>query len=149
MQKEEWRDIAGYEGLYQVSNLGNVKSLNYSRTGKEKILKQKLNKNGYYSIQLCNNRIRKMYLVHRLVAQGFILNPDKLPCVNHIDENKQNNCVDNLEFCSVAYNNAYGTRNEKSSTSRFNHPELSTPIKCLDLETNKETYFPSIMEAKR
>ena len=104
MTEEIWKDIAGYEGLYKVSNLGRVKSL-----CKNKLMCPRANKRGYYQINLySDSKTRKMYLVHRLVATAFIDNPDNLPIVNHKDENTSNNCVENLEWCSVSYNICYG-----------------------------------------
>ena len=113
--KEIWKDIEGYEGLYQVSNLGNVKSLdreyiqwnNYTYTPKRyngKILKPHLQRQGYVMINLSKNSKKKLALVHRLVAQAFIPNPNDYLEVNHKDGNKQNNCVDNLEWCNRKYN---------------------------------------------
>lgn len=103
---EEWRTICGYEGLYQVSNYGKVKSLKYD---KEKILKFGKKKNGYLFVILCKEGKKKQFLVHRLVVNAFIPNPSSLPCVNHKDENKTNNQVDNLEWCTYQYNIKYGT----------------------------------------
>ncbi len=111
--KEIWKDIEGYEGLYQVSNLGRVKSLNYKRTGKEKILIYRKHKNGYIYIGLCKDGIVKSFRVHRLVAKTFISNPNNYEEVNHKDEDKSNNCVENLEWCNPKYNANYGNRNEK------------------------------------
>lgn len=110
---EIWKDIKGYEGLYQVSNYGNVKSLNYLRTGKERILKQGTRKGGYKRVALCNNGEMKFYLVHRLVAEVFLENPRNLPQVNHKDENSSNNHVSNLEWCTPKENSNYGTRNKR------------------------------------
>lgn len=115
---EIWKDIEGYEGLYQISNWGRVKSLNYNRTGKEGILKPIPTNNGYMIIGLYKNRKPNQYSIHRLVAQAFIPNPDNLPQVNHKDEDKSNNCVWNLEWCTAEYNMNYGTRNERSSENR-------------------------------
>ena len=116
---EVWKDIKGYENKYQVSNTGKIKALNYRNTGKEREISMKNNK-GYYEVALWKDSKRKMFLVHRLVAQMFIPNPDNLPQVNHIDENKTNNCVDNLEWCTQLYNNLYGTRLERVSNSLRN-----------------------------
>ncbi len=101
---EEWRDIKGYEGLYQVSNEGNVRSLK-----KGIILKAANVNNGYLAVQLWDNGIPKMKLIHRLVAEAFIPNPDNLPQVNHKNEDKALNIVENLEWCSAKYNMNYGT----------------------------------------
>ena len=113
---EKWADILNYKGKYQISNLGRVKALNYRRTKKEKIITLKKSK-GYYQVSLWKNGKRKIFLVHRLVAQTFIPNPDNLPQVNHKDENKLNNCVNNLEWCTQAYNNSYGTRLQRVSST--------------------------------
>ena len=99
---EVFKDVPGYEELYQVSNLGNVKSL---ITGK--ILSPGINTCGYLHVILCKNGKQKYYLIHRLVAQAFIPNPDNYPEVNHKDKNRQNNCVDNLEWCTTQYNVEY------------------------------------------
>ena len=101
---EIWRDIEGYEGLYQVSNLGRVRSLNYKRTGKVQNMKLGTYPNGYKMVDLKKNNKRKAHLVHRLVAKAFIPNPNQLCEVNHKDEDKANNTVDNLEWCSHIYN---------------------------------------------
>lgn len=108
---EEWRDIQGYEGLYQVSDWGNVKSLKRPRVKKDRILKCSLDKDGYVRVDLSKDNKSKTKKVHKLVAIAFIPNPDNLPVINHIDENKENNCVWNLEWCDVEYNNNYGSRN--------------------------------------
>ena len=105
--KEVWREIKGYEGLYEVSNLGRIKSLNYRKTGKEWFLKPILSNNNYFHVNLYKNGKRKPFLIHRLVAEAFLDNPDNLPCINHKDEVKTNNSVDNLEFCSIQYNMTY------------------------------------------
>lgn len=113
--EEIWKDIEGYEGLYQVSNLGRVKSLNYAKQGKEKILKDRISATGYKRVNLSKSGERKTYYVHRLVAETFIPNPNGYSEVNHKDENKSNNNIDNLEWCTSKYNSNYGTRNERQS----------------------------------
>lgn len=109
---EIWKNIEGFENLYQVSNYGRVKSLKY---GKEKILKPFKDKDNYLRVILCKQGKPKLYLIHRLVAQAFIPNPNNYPQVNHKDEVKTNNCVSNLEFCTAKYNINYGTRTKKTS----------------------------------
>ena len=113
--KEEWRDIRGYEGRYLISSFGRVKSLNYHRENKEKILKLSVDKHNYLHIMLCKNGRKKRFQIHRLVAEAFIPNPNNYPIINHKDENPSNNCVTNLEWCTHKYNINYGTRNKKSS----------------------------------
>ena len=106
--KEEWKPIAGFEGFYEVSNFGRVKSLNYQGTkGESVILKQTLKSNGYFQIGLYIKQNRKYFNVHRLVAMAFIPNPNNYPQINHKDEIKTNNSVDNLEWCTSKYNLNY------------------------------------------
>lgn len=110
--QEIWKDIVGYEGLYQISNMGHVKSFKKWKRANcpdEYILKHALLQNGYHSVTLYKDNKRKKYLVHRLVAAAFIENPNNLPHINHIDEDVNNNRVDNLEWCTPQYNNCYGT----------------------------------------
>ena len=112
---EIWKPVVGYEGLYEVSSFGRVRSSNYQN--KNKILKYDFVRSGYLRVTLCKNGKTKHYLVHRLVAIAFLSNPENLPQVNHRDEDKQNNHVDNLEWCSAKYNTNYGTRTQKTSKS--------------------------------
>ena len=116
--EEVWKDIAGYEGLYQVSNKGNVKSLNWGNRGYSKNLYLKPHCHGYLQVELANKGKKKMFMVHRLVAMAFIDNPLDLPMINHKDENKENNCVDNLEWCDCSYNVRYSLHNRKKVAHR-------------------------------
>ena len=118
MIEEIWRPVVGYEGLYEVSNTGQVRSLdryvknNHSyRLHKGKVLSLLKNEYGYIQVVLSCNGKHNTITVHRLVAQAFILNPNNLPEVNHKDEDKTNNSVENLEWCTAKYNSNYGTRN--------------------------------------
>lgn len=109
---EQWKDISGYEGLYQVSSCGRVKSFKKWKRAKcpdEYILKHHLHNKGYHSVTLYKGKEKHKYLVHRLVADAFLPNEKNLPQVNHIDENIDNNAVENLEWCTALYNNCYGT----------------------------------------
>lgn len=122
---EIYKDIEGYEGLYQISNLGNVKSLErkvIKGNGNgglyilpERILKPGKGGNGYYLVVLSKDGKHKNKMIHRLVAEAFIPNPDQLQYINHKDENPANNIVENLEWCTPKYNCNYGRRNEKIS----------------------------------
>ncbi len=108
--QEIWKDIKGYEGLYQVSNLGKVKNVKLG-----KIIKVRCNEQNYLKLDLHKNGAKKAYKVHRLVAEAFIPNPNNYPQINHKDEKKQNNEVTNLEWCTPKYNANYGKRNNKIS----------------------------------
>jgi len=121
---EVWKDIKGFEGLYQVSNMGRMKILahnnkrGYKRKGK--IMKLSLNAYGYKQVGISKNDKHYTRRVHRLVAQAFIPNPNNYPIINHKDEVKTNNKVSNLEWCTVEYNNNYGTRNARGSITKTN-----------------------------
>lgn len=104
---EVWKDIEGYEGYYQISNQGKVLSLNYCLRGYSALLTPKINKRGYAWVELRKNGTRKPMLIHRLVAQAFIENPNNYPLINHKDENPLNNNADNLEWCTHSYNVKY------------------------------------------
>lgn len=157
--KEEWKDIKGLEGYYQISNLGNVKSIDReviaNINGGKKILRGKpmklsesVNKRrenyGYYLVvNLRKNGKNKVWFVHRLVAEAFINNPNKYPIVNHIDGNKHNNKADNLEWCTYAHNNIHALNNG------LRKPRGAS-ISQINIEDNKEiATYRSISEASR
>ena len=122
---EQWCPVKDYENLYAVSSLGRVKSLNYNHTGREQILKPIKNYKGYLYVILYKNGVKKKYLVHRLVAETFIHNPnpEKYDIVNHKDdsyEGRSDNRVENLEWCDTAYNNNYGHHNERMAKAMTN-----------------------------
>jgi len=118
MPDELWKSVQGYEGLYEVSNLGRVRSARRQGSQGMIIKTRKCNK-GYDVVSLCKTGKYHTALVHRLVAQSFIENPNSYPCVNHKDENKGNNHADNLEWCSYSYNNVYGTGPERRVKARY------------------------------
>lgn len=131
---EIWKDVKDYEGLYQVSNLGRVKSLDhYDSLGRlriGKILKPQFDGKGHYlHVGLYKDGCYKPKDIHRLVAETFISNPDDLPQVNHKDEDKQNNVVTNLEWCTHLYNNTYGSKanaskGEKNGLARLTKDDV-------------------------
>lgn len=141
--QEIWLDIEGYQHKYQVSNTGKVKALNYRRTGKEQIIAFKENK-GYLEVALWKNGKRKIFLVHRLVAQTFIPNPENLPQVNHKDENKTNNIVANLEWMTSKENINYGTRNIRVG-NKLLLSNNGSARKVINLNTMK--IFDTMLEA--
>lgn len=149
--QEIWKDVEGYEKLYQVSNLGRVKSLGNggsknSKFSSERILKLKSNKvTGYLYVRLSKDGKQKHYSIHRLVALAFLPNPNNFPQINHKDEDKKNNTLQNLEWCSAEYNNNYGTHNKRMVVSLTNYPSKSKKVLCI--ETNK--VYPSTRQIER
>ena len=124
---EEWRPVVGYEGLYEVSNTGQVRSVGryyVNSLGKRFFLKGKIlslsdNGRGYLTAHLTRDKKSSSKYIHRLVAEAFILNVDGLPAVNHKDEDKTNNSVENLEWCNNDYNDNYGTRNKRVTKTKI------------------------------
>lgn len=153
---EIWKDIKGYEGIYQISNLGNVRSLDYRilntngvgyRTIKGRVMKPRENNKGYLIIGFSHGK-RKTCTVHRLVAQAFIPNPNNYSDVNHIDENKHNNNVENLEWISHKDNMNYGNRSIKASLKLSSTRQLAEngrATKIINLDTME--VFDTIKEA--
>lgn len=158
---EVWKDIPGYEGLYQVSTWGNVRSLirvTKKRIYIGKVLKQQTAKNGYKRLTLYKDGKERTVTVHRLVALTFIPNPGNLPTINHKDECKANNNVFNLEWASVGYNNTYGSRKDskkgeknyfygKHFTGKDNYASRKTAQ--YDLEGNLLKVYDCVADAGR
>ena len=147
---EEWRDIAGYEGLYQVSNLGRIRSLDRyvphktfgTKFCKGVVMATHQTNAGYLAVNLSKENKYTTIDVHRIVAQSFINNPDELPEVNHKDENKHNNAADNLEWCDNYYNAIYGTKlerqREKMSRQIIQYDRSGNPLKEYESATQAE-----------
>lgn len=139
LNNEVWKDVGeckGYEeykGLYKVSNLGRVKN------NKCMVKSLNINHRGYYSVKLYSKGKSKNARINRLVALAFLPNPEDLPVVNHKDENKLNNRVNNLEWCTVKYNNNYGTTKERRSK----------PVIMYDKQDNKLREFNSVIDANQ
>lgn len=145
--QEIWRDVKGYEGLYQVSNLGRVKSLK-----KRQLIKAFNNGNGYLKLYLCHKR----YYVHRLVAEAFIENADNKPCVNHKDCNPLNNNADNLEWCTHLENMRYSAdlgrfakAGEWGQKIRRATQKYDKKVIGINIQTGEKVFFNSIHEAHR
>ena len=136
--KEIWKDIEGYEGLYQISNVGRVK-----RVETDRILKPLKHTKGYYRVELYKNGSQSKKLIHRLVAQAFIPNTENKPQVNHIDENKTNNVVSNLEWMTAKENLNHETHNERMSKTK------SIPIIATNIKTGESTEFYGAKECAR
>ena len=150
--KEQWRtavyDGIVYEGLYKVSNLGRILNLNYRNTGKSKLMTPSENTDGYFKINLRKNGETKTCYVHRLIAQTFIPNPENKPEINHIDEDKTNNRVDNLEWKWHKDNINHGTHNERSAKTRTNG-KLSKRVLQLSLDGELIREWESTQECGR
>lgn len=146
--KEIWKPIKGYESLYEISNLGNVRSLVTNRN-----LKPIHSKNGYYTVGLSKNGNVKLMTIHRLVALHFVTNPNpnEFNIVNHKDENKLNNVYTNLEWCTLSYNFSYGTAQQRANAKKRNlfNTKHSKPIEGYDDEGNVIYSFSSLMEGHR
>lgn len=142
IEMETWKSVVGYEGLYEVSDLGRVKSLWY---GRERILKPGKSNKGYLYVVLCKDgETKKTLHIHRLVAEAFIPNPNNLETVNHKDEVKTNNVATNLEWLSMKDNDNYGTRNNRVAEAK------SKQVRMFNKSTGELlATFPSTVEAGR
>lgn len=164
--QEVWKDVKGYEGLYKISNLGNIKSCNKSWIGynyqsksnilikmKGKKLRPSCSKCGYKQIILSKNNFSKLKLIHRLVAEAFIPNPENKPCVNHKDGNKTNNCVSNLEWCTYKENSIHAFKTGLSTSylkGKYGKDHnLSKSVKQYDLNGNLIKIWDCISDASR
>lgn len=144
--KEIWKPIAGYEGHYEVSNLGNIKSLNKRHKGN--LLAPQRNHKGYLRVNLWKNNKKKIRMIHRLVAEAFLLNPNNYKQINHKDGNKENNCITNLEWCTAKHNMEHAYKSGLNKGTR-NHPRKSKPIDMFSKDGKLLCTFPSMKEAER
>ena len=149
LPNEVWKDIPNYEGLYQVSNLGRVKSLPRKHQLRTIVVSQHPTGNGYLTVTFTKGKERKHYRVHKLVALCFLKEADGLDEINHIDENKYNNCVDNLMRCDRSYNVNYGGRNIVVGYKLRNRIDHSKKVLQIDKEGNVLREFRSVSDAGR
>jgi hypothetical protein len=145
---EIWKDIEGYEGLYQVSNLGRVKSLQSRWARREKILSGNKTGGGYLSVSLYKSGVKRFY-IHRLVAKSFILNPHLKPEVNHINAIKSDNNINNLEWCTNQENITHSFANNLRAPSEFQRQKIREirSIPVIDLKTG--VIYSSITDAEK
>lgn len=150
--QEIWRDIQGYEGLYQVSNLGRVKSLKRktinNRCFKERILKTGLETVGYYSVVLCKEK-QKTKTIHRLVAETFIPNPNNYPCVNHKNGIKTDNRIENLEWCTYRENTKHAIDVIQTNKGPVGNKNHCKQISQYDLQHNFIRKWDSLTSASK
>lgn len=147
---EAWKDIKGFEGIYQISNMGRVKSFKADPNGR--ILSIKNSKGDYLNIVLCHGNKRRSVKVHRLVAEAFIPNPDNKPEVNHKDGNKQNNRADNLEWVTRRENHRHAldrNPNMIKGIIRYNRYTRPKTIQQFSLDGNFVAEYPNAAEASR
>lgn len=157
MEKEIWKNIVGYEGYYQASNTGKIKSLDRfitSANGKTQfrsgsIMKQRKNKKGYKTVRLSKNGKAKNKFVHVLVLESFEKRPHGLTQINHKDENKENNNLTNLEYCTNYYNQNYGSCSANKSKATINDIRKSKKVIQLTKEGTVVRHFPSLREVER
>lgn len=157
MEKEIWKDIPGWEGYYQASNLGRIRSLDRyeefmnnngkisTRLRKGRVMKQTIVQNGYCVVTLCGKR----KYVHRIIAETFIPNPDNLPYINHKSEIKTENSAENLEWCDPKYNVNYGSGKEKNSKKQKNSPMKSLVVEQYTIDGKLVKVWPSLHEIRR
>ena len=146
-ESEVWKDVVGYEGIYKVSNKGNVRSVvrkdSIGRKCGGRKRKHSCDKWGYLKVNLYKNGKVKTRFIHRLVAEVFLPNPNNFPQVNHIDEIKDNNDVKNLEWCTSKHNANHGTRNERVAQAQ------SKKVRAINVKTGEALTFDSTREAGR
>ena len=143
---EIWKSIIGYEGLYEASNLGRIRSLKYDKV---RILKPGKDECGYLRVVLYKGGKKNFCKVHRLVAEAFIPNPYNLPEINHRNEIKSDNFVENLEWCTHCYNVSYGTLPQRQSKTQLNDIKKSKPVYQYTLDGVLVRVWPSVNECRR
>jgi len=156
MEEGTWKDIPGFEGLYAVSSIGRVRSYDMKipvrggiQTRKGRVLKPMVNVDGYYIVMLCKNGTRRYWRIHRLVAMAFIPNPNNYPVINHKNEIKTDNRVENLEWCTVAYNQSYNNRQCRAASTRMKNKKGFKAVLQYDMNYNLICMHESTASAAR
>lgn len=139
---EQWRDVVGYEGLYQVSNLGKVRSMNWRNTGAVQELSLKQRRDGYKQVELFKQGLSRMIPVHQLVARAFVPGFKDGLCVNHLDENKGNNSAENLEWCTQA-------QNIRHSAHKFGLKSSTPPVLQLSMDGDVIRTWPNAVAIRK
>ncbi len=140
-----WKDINGYVGLYEACEDGSIRN---SKT-KRLLRPCYTNSSGYGQLNLRKNNLPKTFLIHRLIAETFLDNPSSYDQINHIDEDKRNNCVANLEWCTAKHNANHGTRIDRCNRIRKNNTSNIKSVVGIHLQTKDVIKFPSVNEASR
>ena len=147
---EVWKDVIGYEGIYEVSNLGIIRSVErYDYSGhkrKAKTIAFVIDRDGYAKVHLCLCGKARYHFVHRIVATAFIDNPENLPQINHKDENKKNNKAENLEWCTAKHNINYGKRNALVADAQYGEKAHSSKLTQEDVNKIRQQYEPRSKE---
>lgn len=157
-EKEVWKDVVGYEGLYEISSFGRLKRLKRTTLGKdgveynypELMIKGDYDKDGYIRTTMSKNKKKKTKKIHRLVAEAFIPNPNNYPEVNHLDETKDNNHVNNLEWITTKGNANYGTRNKRIAKHPNQLAKINNwkrPVRITNLKNGKVKIYESATKA--
>lgn len=153
---EHWKPVVGYENLYEVSSIGRVRNTHYWSCHQKlverrpyRLMKLETTQDGYKRVVLTKSKKSRHYSVHRLVAMAFIPNPERLPQINHIDEDPANNEVVNLEWCTGKQNCNHGQHKQKIALRQTNNSYRSKPVSQFDKEGNLIHTYPSTREAER
>ena len=154
---EIWRDVKGYDGKYQVSNLGNVRSVDRTFfnacgvmvTRRGTMLKPTQNQGGYMKVTMHKEGVVNIVVIHRLVAEAFLQNPNNLPQVNHKDGNKRNNDASNLEWCTALHNMHHAKKHGLRNNALRYAKSMRKAVIATNIETGKETFYESVHEAEK
>lgn len=150
MQSQEiWKPVVGYEDRYLVSSKGEIMSLRWEGSNQQRILKHRHCTSGYEGVDLYKNGKARPVMIHRVVAEAFIPNPNNYPCVNHKNEDKTDNRAENLEWCSYGYNNSYNGKGKRVQQSRRERGTMGRAVLQMTLDGVVVKRYPTITDAVR